>query len=51
MEQRERYEVTLHKMVKDKRMIVSLHEVGEKRFEKSDRVQKIMQDLLSDIAT
>ena len=35
---RERYDVSIRKMVKDKRHFVAMHEVSERKYDKTERV-------------
>lgn len=39
IEQRERYDINIRKMVKDKRHFVAMHEISERKFEKTERVE------------
>ena len=47
--QRERYDINIRKMAKDKRHFVTMHSISERQYEKTDRVQSLTMKFLSDI--
>ena len=47
--QRERFDINIRKMVKDKRHFMAIYEVSGRKYEKTERVEKLIMQFLNDV--